>query len=77
MDEASLAQTPALQPPPGVQSNFVDGYSVNPVIVGVIALCITLITALVFIRIVTKSLTSRVFFLEDCQYLASRRKDKS
>ncbi|KAL8960400.1 MAG: hypothetical protein Q9193_002886 [Seirophora villosa] len=35
MDEASLAQTPALQPPPGVQSNFADRYSLNPVIVGV------------------------------------------
>lgn len=77
MEEASLAQTPALQPPPGVQSNFVDGHSFNPVIVGVIALCITLITALNCIRIVTKFLTTPVFFPEDCQYLASRRKDKS
>ncbi|KAL8789308.1 MAG: hypothetical protein Q9213_001231 [Squamulea squamosa] len=65
MNRAALATTPALQPPPGIRSNFKDPDSLNAVIVGVGILCLILSTILISIRVVTKSLTSREFLLED------------
>ncbi|KAI4221464.1 MAG: hypothetical protein L6R36_006888 [Xanthoria steineri] len=65
MDKMYLATTPALQPPPGVESNLLDPDSLNPVIIGVSTLCLVLATIMISIRLVTKLLTTRKFLLED------------
>lgn len=67
MDKMYLATTPALQPPPGVESNLLDPDSLNPVIIGVSTLCLVLATIMISIRLVTKLLTTRKFLLEDCK----------
>ena len=68
---AELAQTPALMPPAGVLSNFIDPPgTLEAVTNATMAICFTFTTIFVFLRLLTKYCVDRTFQLEDCQYFA-------
>ena len=57
---------PALPPPPGVRSNFVNPYSLRPFNDICQAFCLSLTTIAVFVRIYTNSHNSRGLAADDC-----------
>ena len=57
---------PALAPPHGVVSNFVDPYSLEPVLIATTAIYIILTTLGVGARLVVRKRTSESMLLEDC-----------
>ncbi|CAF9934880.1 hypothetical protein IMSHALPRED_009873 [Imshaugia aleurites] len=63
---AELAQTPALMPPAGVLSNFIDPPgTLEAVTNATMAICFTFTTMFVFVRLLTKYCVDRTFQLED------------
>ena len=68
MSGLNLAETPALQPPPGVSPNFVDPPSLQSMTNATIAVCFTLATLFVAVRLLTKFFVDRTFQREDCKY---------
>ena len=77
---AELAQTPALMPPQGVVPNFIDPPgTLEAVTNATMAICFTLTTIFVIVRLLTKYCVDRAILLEDCQYygnLSGRRRDQ-
>ncbi len=75
---AELAQTPALMPPAGVVPNFIDPPgTLEAVTNATMAICFTLTTIFVIVRLLTKYCVDRAILLEDCQYygnLSGRRR---
>lgn len=66
---AELAQTPALMPPAGVVSNFINpSGTLEAVTNATMAICFTLATIFVFIRLLTKYCVDRAFLWEDCEH---------
>ena len=66
---AELAQTPALMPPPGMVSNFINPPgTLEAVTNATMAVCFTFTTIFVFVRLLTKYCVDRAFQWEDCQY---------
>lgn len=70
VDPAMLANFPALLPPDGVTSNFVDPYTRGPVITIVGSILIALMMIFVVVRIYTKTCINRKFHWDDCQPFA-------
>ena len=62
---------PALAPPFGVTSNFVDPYTLKPVLVITTAVYIILTTLGIGARLAVRRRTSKSMLLEDCQYSIS------
>ena len=68
---AELAQTPALMPPAGVVPNFIDPPgTLEAVTNATMAICFTLTTIFVIVRLLTKYCVDRAILLEDCQCYA-------
>ena len=68
---AELAQTPALMPPAGIVPNFINPPgTLEAVTNATMAICFTLTTIFVFVRLLTKYCVDRAFLWEDCQYYA-------
>ena len=57
---------PALTPPPGVESNFVDPYTLKPVVFVITGICITLTTFGIGARLMVRKRTNESMLLEDC-----------
>ena len=60
---------PALEPPPGVISNFKNPWTFDGLAIATVAVCLTTTTLAVAMRILTKIFVMRAFRLEDCQFL--------
>lgn len=58
---------PALQPPPGVQSNFDNPLTRGPDVVIASSICLALMLSLVVIRFYTKIAIKRRFGWDDCE----------
>lgn len=68
LTSAELAQTPALMPPAGVRSNFLNPPgTLEGVANATMAICFTITTIFVFVRLLTKYCVDRALQLEDCQ----------
>ena len=59
---------PALAPPLGVTSNFVDPYTLKPVLITTTAVYIILTTFGIGARLAVRIRTNESMLLEDCQY---------
>ena len=67
-DSASLAQVPALPPPPGVEPDFKTLYSgLQPLFIAIISIYVVFSTFVVGARLVAKGLNARLLQAEDCQ----------
>lgn len=65
-----MAMLPALEPPPGVTSDFTTRYTgLQPVFIAVVSVWLLLITAVVAARVIAKGLGMRLMQMEDCWYL--------
>ena len=60
---------PALKPPPGVKSNFVNPSSYDGAGIATTAICVTLVTLAVGARLVTKGWVMKKLATEDCKFL--------
>lgn len=63
-----MMDEPALAPPLGVISDFVDPYTLKPVLVITTAIYITLTTFGIGARLAVRKRTNESILLEDCQY---------
>ena len=68
-NDTLLAQTPGLEPPPGITPNFENPPSIQSISYAVSAICLFITTLAVGLRIFTKIRVDRNLKLEDCQYL--------
>lgn len=68
MDPATLAHTPALEPPKGVTPNFVDPYSLQPLTIGIVVLCLVLTAIATGIRVYTRVRTVKGHW-EECKWI--------
>lgn len=59
--------TPALKPPYGVESDFTNGYSLQPHLVATSAVCLTLCVSSVLARTFTKVRLLKKVEIEDCE----------
>ena len=78
MDELSLstlANTPALEPPPGVSPNFTNPYSLRDIQVATASICVTIATLVIAARFVTKVATSKRVQLEECTFNLKQKVD--
>ena len=66
MDLDVLAHTPALEPPKGVTSNFVDPYSLQPLMIGIVVLCLVLTAIAIGMRVYTRVRTVKTRW-EECK----------
>lgn len=76
MDDSSLntpANTPALEPPPGVTPNFINPYSLRPFQVATASICLTTATLVVAARFFAKFATSKRLQLEECTFDLQRK----
>lgn len=64
-----ISQLPALAPPAGVVSNFVDPFTFYPWILAIGIISMVLMTLAVAIRIYTKAVILRAMKHEDCRFL--------
>ena len=63
----SLAQTPALEPPPGITPDFDTLYrDLQPLFIAVNSLYIVLATLVVGARLLVKAVHMRLLQIEDC-----------
>lgn len=67
VNPALLANYPAMLPPDGVTSNFVDPYTRGPVITIVGSILIAIMMIFVVVRIYTKTCINRKLHWDDCQ----------
>ena len=63
----NLDLLPALQPPPGVKSNFVNPYSEAKSLYITAGVCGILVTLAVIVRIYTKACIIKTVNFEDCK----------
>jgi hypothetical protein len=68
MDPAKLAVTPALAPPPGVISNFVNSYSLLPWIVATATVCVVLTALVLALRMFTRAVVIKSLDWTDCMF---------
>ena len=76
MDDISmstLATTPALEPPPGVSSNFNNPNSLRPFQVATASVCVARATLVIAARFCTKYVTSKRLQLEECTVYMQRK----
>ena len=66
LQDISLAETPALMPPPGVTSNFVNPTSLGPVTNALLGVSLALTAVFIALRMVTKHLVNGRYEWEDC-----------
>ena len=66
LQEMNLTETPALMPPPGVTSNFVNPTSLGPVTNTFLGVSLALTAVFIALRMVTKHLVDGKFEWEDC-----------
>lgn len=71
MNQTLLAEEPALPPPPGMHSNFVNPSSLERLFVAALALMLFLVSVAVGARLVAKIYIMKSMQLEDCQYCSS------
>ena len=67
----SLLNGPAGKPPAGVASDFENPPNIDGTIVPILALCVTIATLAVLIRLYTKSFLLRSLAYEDCKFKSS------
>lgn len=67
MNLTDPSNTPALAPPPGVTSNFVNPESLLTYVIVTIALCLTLTTVTIGLRIFTKVHIAKAMHWDDCE----------
>lgn len=72
MDPGYLDTTPAVQPPPGETSNFVDPVSRCDQIIILIAMASALVVLFVLLRIYTRLRVTHAFGADDCKPHSSR-----
>ena len=72
LSSSTLANTPALEPPPGVSPNFTNPYSLKPFQVATASICLTTATLVVAARFVAKFATSKRLQLEECMFNLQR-----
>lgn len=63
---STLANTPALEPPPGVAPDFTNPYSLRPYQLATTCICLTTATLVVAARFIAKVATSKRLQLEEC-----------
>jgi hypothetical protein len=68
MSVGDIHTTPALQPPYGVESDFDNGYSLQPHLVATSSICLTLCVSSVLARTFTKVRLLKKVEIEDCEY---------
>jgi hypothetical protein len=66
LNDTMLAKIPALEPPPGVEPNFVNPYSLYPFVIATCTLCLMFTTAAVVIRMFTKIQVAKTVNWADC-----------
>ena len=64
--KAKLLNGPALTPPPGVTSQFVDPPNLHKLAIAILALCACLATLALLLRMGTKLFIIRQVTVEDC-----------
>lgn len=70
MDLSTLPRdTPALQPPPGITSNFDNPYNIKPEINAALGVCLGVSTVLVWLRLYTRFFIIKCHGWEDCKLL--------
>jgi hypothetical protein len=67
MDGMDMNQMPALNPPDGVTSNFVDPFSLNSSVVATLVLCLSTASFSLFARLVTSFRAFKSIRVEDCK----------
>jgi hypothetical protein len=67
MSTFDLSSIPAMQPPPGMESNFDNPETMYPIVLGVAIATMTLMTIVVAIRIFTKAFIMRDMRIEECK----------
>ena len=67
-DSSNGVTLPALFPPPGVTSNFVNPETRGPALVVTSAICITLMVVCVAVRFYTKIHIKKTWGWDDCSY---------
>jgi hypothetical protein len=72
--QKAILDGPALQPPPGVQPNFIDPENRNNLGYALIIMCAVVSTAMTGIRLYAKLTSLKRLGIEDCEspYLSSR-----
>ena len=70
---STLANTPALEPPPDVSPNFTNPYSLRPFQMATGSICVTAATLIVAARFFTKFATSKRLQLEECRFIPQRK----
>jgi hypothetical protein len=75
MNPATLAKTPALAPPPGVMSDFVNSYSLMPWIVGTATVCVVLTALVLALRMFTRAVIIKSVDWTDCMSSLARLYD--
>ena len=75
MNPATLAVTPALAPPPGVMSNFVNSYSLLPWIVATATVCVVLTALVLALRMFTRAVLIKTLDWTDCMSNLARLHD--
>lgn len=63
-----LTQVPALAPPPGVTSNFVNPESQALMVIIISIFCLVLTTVISFLRFYTNTWIKKVFRADDSEY---------
>lgn len=69
MATLDLSSAPALKPPDGVESNFVNPESLIPILIDTTIICLCCTTFATVARLILKLRNIRSLRLEDCQYM--------
>lgn len=69
LDPAMLAQLPALQPPPGIQPNFVNPEAIATQTRAATYVALPLMLLFLTLRMYTRLRVTRVVGADDCKYL--------
>lgn len=65
--KAQMLDKPALKPPPGLESNFIDPPSHRELSLATLILCLLITTSMTFMRLYVKIFTVHKLHLEDCK----------
>lgn len=66
-----LSKSPALFPPKGVESNFVNPYSIGPILTRLSAIFLALMSLCVLIRFYTKIFIKHSWGWDDCESVSA------
>lgn len=70
LPRVDLSKIPALPPPIGVESNFVNAYSIGPKLTTLSVIFLVLMGLSVSIRFYTKKFIKHSWGLDDCEFSA-------